>query len=250
MKLIDYCEDRIPDYALSYLVNGDASGLEDEDQANIDSWLESCRGRLAKLYPEAHLDFWVEDGEPSFVHRPAFGLACSCVHGAVVALVDNDDPRPEYPLPSWVGNAEDDDTRAEIIEHAARALFACAWADYQDESPDGANLSGCEIMDVMPQDIPAEATAAAETLIDKTEQLNGETIAASLRRAQALPDHYADRDCDTEHFGHYLAMQALGSGVGLESVCDKKALALKLPYTEFSYFDLPEADYPPIPESE
>lgn len=33
MKLIDYIEDEIPDYAFSYFVNGDASGIEDEDRA-------------------------------------------------------------------------------------------------------------------------------------------------------------------------------------------------------------------------
>jgi hypothetical protein len=140
--------------------------------------------------------------------------------------------------------------KQEITHHAARALFASAWADYQESAPDGENLSGCEIMDVMPHEIPAEATAAAERLIAEVERLNGEPIARSLERAQALPDRYADRDCDAEHFGHYLAMQAIGSGVGLESVCDRKALGLQLPYFEFSRFDLNPDDYPDFETSE
>ena len=32
MKIIDYIEDNFPTYALSYLFNGDASGIEDEDK--------------------------------------------------------------------------------------------------------------------------------------------------------------------------------------------------------------------------
>jgi hypothetical protein len=137
--------------------------------------------------------------------------------------------------------------KTEIIEHAARALFANAWADYQERAPDGVNFSGCEILDIVPE-VPPEALAAAEKLIAGTEALNGEDITATLERAQALPDRYADRDCDAEHFGHYLAMQALGTGVGLESVCDRKALALKLPHCEFSYLDLSETDYPDFSE--
>jgi hypothetical protein len=140
--------------------------------------------------------------------------------------------------------------KSEIIHHAARALFASAWADYQEQSPDGESLSGCEIFDVMPQDIPPEATQAAERLIADVERLNGETIEGSLLRAQFLPDKYADRPCDAEHFGHYLAMQAMGSGVGLESVCDRDALALKMPHSYFSYLDLNPSDYPDFETSD
>lgn len=153
---------------------------------------------------------------------------------ALIAAASRDAARTESPRP-------------EIIEHAARALFANAWADYQERAPEGVNLSGCEIMDVMPE-VPQEAITAAEKLVADTEALNGETIAASLERAQALPDDSADRECNAEMFGHYLAMQALGTGVGLESVCDREALALKLPYCEFSYYDLPESDYPDFAE--
>lgn len=136
--------------------------------------------------------------------------------------------------------------KTEITHHVARALFASAWADYQEQSPDGMNLSGCEILDVMPQDIPTEATQAAERLIAEVERLNGEPIDRSLERAQALPDPFADRECDAEYFGHYLAMQAMGSGVGLESVCDRDALALKLPWIEFSYLELDPEEYPDL----
>lgn len=140
--------------------------------------------------------------------------------------------------------------KTEITRHAARALFASAWADYQEQSPDGQSLSGCEILDVMPQEIPAEAMEAAQRLIADVERLNGESIEASMERAAGLPDRYADRDCDAEYFGHYLAMQAMGTGVGLERVCDRDALALKLPHVEFSYFDLNPETYPDFETAE
>ena len=131
----------------------------------------------------------------------------------------------------------------EIVEHAARALFGNAWADYQDRSPEGENLSGCEILDVMP-DVPEEATNAAKKLVHEVADLNGNTITQLMYKAEGLPHDYADRECNAEHFGHYLAMQALGTGVGLESVCDSEALALKLPHCEFTYYDLNPEDYP------
>ena len=48
----------LPMYWASYLVNGDASGLEDGEQEQIDTWLEG----------EGTLDF-VDVGEPHFSHR-------------------------------------------------------------------------------------------------------------------------------------------------------------------------------------
>jgi hypothetical protein len=143
----------------------------------------------------------------------------------------------------------DNPDRLEIIQHAARALFGMAWADYQERSPDGLSLSGCEILDCAP-DTPEEATAAAITLVEGVEALNGESITASLARAAALPDPHADRECTPEYFGHYLAMAATGQGVGLESVCDDDALALKLPWCEFSFFDLNPNDYPDLEEED
>lgn len=136
-------------------------------------------------------------------------------------------------------------TRNEIIRHAGRAMFASAWADYQEASPDGENLSGCEILDIAPE-TPIEALRAAVRLVRRVERMNGERIECTLERAAGLPDRYADRECDPEHFGHYLAMQAMGHGVGLESVCDRDALALELPWTEFSYFDLNPEEYPDL----
>jgi hypothetical protein len=100
MKIVNYISDKIPTYALSYLVNGDASGLEDADQSNIDQWFDTCRANLAASHPGAQISFQYRDSEDgSFTHSPAFGLACDCISGAIVAMVGNDEPGDPLPLP-------------------------------------------------------------------------------------------------------------------------------------------------------
>lgn len=99
MKMIDYVQDNVPAYALSYLVNGDASGMEDEDQANADAWMEYCQNKMAKDYPGLACNLIVSDAEPSFVHHPAFGLACEAVWACFVVWADNDHPLQAIALP-------------------------------------------------------------------------------------------------------------------------------------------------------
>ena len=76
MKTIsEYTELAIPDYALSYLVNGDASGLEDSDRLVIDEY-------MAQFYAEASKEggsmiFDCGDGESYFTWHPEFGKSVS-----------------------------------------------------------------------------------------------------------------------------------------------------------------------------
>ena len=100
MKIIDYIEDNIPDYALSYLINGDASGISDEDKENCDEWLKGCTDKLARDYPGLTTDLVLNDDEEgSFYWNPAFGKACNCISGAVVVWAENDYPMEDIPLP-------------------------------------------------------------------------------------------------------------------------------------------------------
>lgn len=100
MKIINHISAQIPTYALSYLVNGDASGLEDDEQATIDAWLADCRENLTTAHPGARVGVITRDNfTGSFTHRPAFGLACDCIPGAVVAMVPDEDPAPPMELP-------------------------------------------------------------------------------------------------------------------------------------------------------
>lgn len=101
----------------------------------------------------------------------------------------------------------------------ARAYFAGAWSDQQDENPDGVNLSGVEIFDVLPEEVAPDALRAALEMATALCQCNGVgTLAALYERAVSMPpQRKADRKLGPELFGHYLGMQGMGQGVGLES---------------------------------
>jgi hypothetical protein len=106
MKIIDYIEDSIPDYALSYLVNGDASGIEDEDKEACDDWLKSRMEKLNRDYPGLEVELVMrDDGEGGFSHSPAFGPACNCVDGAVAVWAENEHPLQRIALP-WEEDEE------------------------------------------------------------------------------------------------------------------------------------------------
>lgn len=126
-------------------------------------------------------------------------------------------------------------------QHAAKAFFACAWADAADEAPDSPIGAGTEIFDVMPAEIDPAARHAARTLRADMERANARTIAQMMREIEETGD--ADRGNTIEFFGHYAAMQAMGHGVGLSDafgydICE----AIKVPYVEFGSHSL-EKDY-------
>lgn len=147
----------------------------------------------------------------------------------------------------------------DIIRTAmARAFFASAWADLQDEKDADdetrVNLSGCEIMDVMPTEIDSAAIHAARTLEFDLSRENPFWRAAPgkadpdsfltllFERAQnALDQPYSegDRDLTPENFGHYLAMQSMGHGVGLADAFGQNVRnAVTVPYVEFGSHSL------------
>lgn len=109
MKIIDYIEDNFPNYALSYVVNGDASGIEQEDVEACDEWIERLTAKLRKDYPDAvAIELLFEDGEGNeFTRHPAFGLACGTTQCALAVFVENEDTRPKLALP-WEDEDEDD----------------------------------------------------------------------------------------------------------------------------------------------
>jgi hypothetical protein len=99
----------------------------------------------------------------------------------------------------------------DIFESAARALFVNAWADREEE--EGRTYPGQELMEVAPE-TPDDARLAAASLFKSTELVNKKQIENLYFRALKLSGKE-----DNEHwrdlFGHYLAMEALGHGVGL-----------------------------------
>lgn len=72
--------DNFPCWALSYLINGDSSGLELGESQKVDSWCENqvkFNTNPEKVLSHFHWDV-ESDITDSFTRNPAFGLACNC----------------------------------------------------------------------------------------------------------------------------------------------------------------------------
>jgi hypothetical protein len=90
MKVHAEYEVKMPAYALSYLINADSSGLEDDDKKEIDFFMREFydeanrEGGSIVISPEED-----EHGniEPHFYWRPAFGLPCDVVDCNIIILV-------------------------------------------------------------------------------------------------------------------------------------------------------------------
>ena len=72
MKIKNQYDYQFPSYALPALFNGDLDGLDDDDIANFDRFMEQNK----------NIDVWDDkepDSEPYFCRYPEFGLACNVV---------------------------------------------------------------------------------------------------------------------------------------------------------------------------
>ncbi len=138
MKTINYISDDVPTYALPYLVNGDASDMEDNDIAACDAWFDECIAKLQSDYPGASIQFHAADGDKygphgnEFHRNPAFGLATSTLECVFAVWVSNEDPRPALPLPWEPEPIEPDEAGAiekairECLQyHSEGTLFDC-----------------------------------------------------------------------------------------------------------------------------
>lgn len=140
-------------------------------------------------------------------------------------------------------------TAMKVRRGMAKAFFANAFADLMEEA--GTPLSG-EIMDQTPVLIDPAALHAADTLmIQFLDQFvfqepgltETQKIAAIFMKAVNVQgDDKGDRELEPELFGHYLAMQAMGTGVGLESFGNAVRDVLPVPYLEFGSHSL-QYDY-------
>lgn len=130
--------------------------------------------------------------------------------------------------------------RDEIRKHAALAFFGSAFADQADEAEQP--MHG-EIMDQLPDEIDSEALKSADKLMDAIFRKNLRRPEELLTEIQQVAN--GDREPTPEMFGHYLAMQAMGHGVGLYEAFGEDASArVIVPNMEFSsgylsrnYFD-------------
>lgn len=98
MKTLGEFKEDVPDWALSYIHNGDASGLEDGEQKMVDEWMAYYQAKAEAV--GGHLIFSSvndEDGDPvtnEFNSNPAFGLACGTETTLISILGDDDDEDP------------------------------------------------------------------------------------------------------------------------------------------------------------
>lgn len=137
----------------------------------------------------------------------------------------------------------------EMIEQAmARAFFSSAYANQYDEAIEpGFSMAGRDFMDVLPAEIDPAALHAARTLKFDALRANqcASLVALYLNAHDALVMPAGDRALNPDMFGHYLAMQAMGHGVGLlDAFGEAVHAAVKVPYVEFSGASL-ERDYFP-----
>lgn len=103
---------------------------------------------------------------------------------------------------------------SDIIDGIARTLWALAWADHEEAH--GRSLSGVAI-DIEAPETPENARESARTLAERIAAANGrrgfdglaELWKGVAERAGANPE-----DCEeSERFGYFLTMEALGHGV-------------------------------------
>ncbi len=129
----------------------------------------------------------------------------------------------------------------QIKKGMALAFFACAYADQADECEQP--LTG-EIMDQLPDEIdPSAIHAAAQLtcdLLHKNAMPDLGAVYAVL--AEGANSEGADLELTPENFGHYCAMQAMGTGVGLERFGYDARERIDVPYVSFSSCSL-QKDY-------
>lgn len=70
--------EKVPTWAISYMVNGDPTGLEEDEIKEIDEWM--------RKYKVLVVD---PTGEPYFTHYPLFGKACE-VYDCIILCNEED----------------------------------------------------------------------------------------------------------------------------------------------------------------
>ena len=71
-------------YSLSYLINGDSSGIDDDDVKIIDDYMEQFYNEAEQLNGHVVIDVISDEG--GFTHFPEFGLACDCYESKINIL--------------------------------------------------------------------------------------------------------------------------------------------------------------------
>ena len=140
------------------------------------------------------------------------------------------------------------DFRDEFLLGAAKAFWACAYADYiedpeADDDDPRKDLprpgGGEDWMDYLPP-IPPNAFAIAGELWSDLTHANKHVGCGVYSLADLA--RQADGDgIDVEEFGHYLAMQYMGHGVSWFD--DHEKFEIEIPYREVSFLEFDSDAY-------
>ncbi len=125
----------------------------------------------------------------------------------------------------------------QLTNAVARTLWLCAYADGIDNDEiSGPAPGGGEDWDDFAPTTPPEAEAKARALL----------ACIGHARVRALAARWtADTSCSLDRFGHCVALQALGHGVGLQDdyPAGKHAPRIQLPNIEFGAYDVDVTHY-------
>lgn len=78
--------ERIPDYALPYLINADDSGLTSQDKTIVDNYMQFFYTQADNNNANVIIGIDNLDSDPYFTWRPAFGLACNVMDCTILIL--------------------------------------------------------------------------------------------------------------------------------------------------------------------
>ena len=87
MKRFETIE-KIPTWALCYIINGDPTGLSDEDIKMVDGFMQKWQVEIVSPLSQ--------DGNASFSHYPAFGLPAEVEECKVIYHTQQTKPMYEY----------------------------------------------------------------------------------------------------------------------------------------------------------
>ena len=76
--------EKIPTWSLGYLINGDSTGLTDEEIALADQWSKDTKAEV--ISPHTDIEGKMQ---PYFTHVPAFGLRVSLSSVASVSIISH-----------------------------------------------------------------------------------------------------------------------------------------------------------------
>jgi hypothetical protein len=82
MKTIESYKVNMPEYALCYIHNNDASGIEEADVKAIDEYLQWYYDKAKAI--DGHVIIGCSKEEGFFTWHPAFGLACTCIETEIL----------------------------------------------------------------------------------------------------------------------------------------------------------------------